>query len=1230
MNEDESLQKSENINNQKIIYDNIKQEIFSLINIKNKFNDVIKKNHIMNPKIFVKTEKTLFSKKNNNKKFALNIKKSKNKISIEKLEKEVHKKFFRLYNTNEDFYNVKIINEIISNDNSHIVAEFKDFLIKDDYSEFIQRFYNKEDSIFLLTQIFEYYKLSSVVYPNYILLPENKYIYRNIQKKQKIIDDQQEQEEKNNEEEKKKMNWTDRYRPLDKSEKVFDSRIIDSILNQSNTSQIQKFVFGVSHETSFDIEDNNNIFNLVKNINNAEEKSYIKFIEKNKQMNNNFNEEKNIINNQIKKNVNNIRQSNNINGNKIKTRNIHNYDELPNLEKNHDKFISNFGNFRNHNRGKNNIYSLYINKNNENQFLKTNNSNKNKINIKNNNCIDDKSINLTKENIKNNLTISKSKDMKRGKNNYNILDSLGSSQIRKFDNFFKSDLNSNNNNLINIDNNNNQKKSKIIHNKEKINKPSNSIKDLIQLDKLKLQRNNVEISKEHNNKNNNCKYIKKTIINELLSSAGSSGKETWINSKLTESQKELNHFINKTDRGRKSIKNISNKNINNQKTINNNRNVSEIIGENYKYINYSKREMNIGKSHKQISLDIDLINNKRKNNLININEQNLISSTIGNHYKKNSIIDLNLLNERNTIAACKNEGNLHFFENQFINSNINNTNFGEGIIEKDIKNENKNLNKIKEKSIKSRNRNISKKNDINIPNNQFNNNRRHIYSRNNRVSSNICEKNLTYAKINMKKYINNNSIQINNNINYKNNSNNNFGDIQDTITAIPTSLKEKLKLNFDFLKQNQTNPTENCYKKIEPQRGIFLTAKNSKNININKGIKKNKNKYNPYIKNNKKKQKDFYPLSDRDHNNSVYNRNNYNKNIINKNYKGVLKNKRKLKNSFNENKIDNLLFGYSKSYKTKNKYMKKIQNINGNNQNLILLNFINKNEEKNYSKTKKSTISEVNSKQKKRRKVSSYIYPNSNINNTEVNPGLVNFNSSLNNYSNSNNKSNKSRNIDINLNDIKTTINFNYDEKSKNDELMNSPNLENRLSTKFKHNSNTKNLSNDDFIRPNNAINNKNTRYYNIEVNINNELNNSKLYDSKDKIPINNVNKDYNKQHFKLNSTTQFSTGSLNINFNNYTNNYCFNYNNNSIMATNQNKLKFTQIEPKNYKREKKNMKNNIKGFQINGFGKIILNKNDKNNNSFFPLALTDRTEQEHIFSPINSYSISIAKKNKK
>ena len=190
MNEKES---QINPSNQKLIFESLKQDILSLASIKSKFNDVIKKNHLLNPKLLLKSEKNNISKKNNIKNIASNYRHSKNNsIFLYNVEKKIYKRLYNRYRINEDYYNIKIINEIISNENSHIVAEFKDFLIKDDYSEFIQKYYNKNETIDLLKQIFEYYKLSSVVYPNYIVLPENKYIYKNIQKKQKIIDDQQE------------------------------------------------------------------------------------------------------------------------------------------------------------------------------------------------------------------------------------------------------------------------------------------------------------------------------------------------------------------------------------------------------------------------------------------------------------------------------------------------------------------------------------------------------------------------------------------------------------------------------------------------------------------------------------------------------------------------------------------------------------------------------------------------------------------------------------------------------------------------------------------------------------------------------------------------------------------------------------------------------------------------------------------------------------------------------
>ena len=43
------------------------------------------------------------------------------------------------YMTGKDFYNVKIINDIIYNEPTNTVAIFKDYLIFDDLSEFLKR-----------------------------------------------------------------------------------------------------------------------------------------------------------------------------------------------------------------------------------------------------------------------------------------------------------------------------------------------------------------------------------------------------------------------------------------------------------------------------------------------------------------------------------------------------------------------------------------------------------------------------------------------------------------------------------------------------------------------------------------------------------------------------------------------------------------------------------------------------------------------------------------------------------------------------------------------------------------------------------------------------------------------------------------------------------------------------------------------------------------------------------
>ena len=45
------------------------------------------------------------------------------------------------YSTNRDYYNVKIVNDLIYNENTHVVSIFKDYLILDDINEFLKRPY---------------------------------------------------------------------------------------------------------------------------------------------------------------------------------------------------------------------------------------------------------------------------------------------------------------------------------------------------------------------------------------------------------------------------------------------------------------------------------------------------------------------------------------------------------------------------------------------------------------------------------------------------------------------------------------------------------------------------------------------------------------------------------------------------------------------------------------------------------------------------------------------------------------------------------------------------------------------------------------------------------------------------------------------------------------------------------------------------------------------------------
>ena len=227
-----------NNNNNNQFYVSLAQEMKTLVSANPKRNS---NTHHLNQKLYLHS-KVQTSKKKSKQKQKI---KTKNK-NLNEIIKTIYKNFNKKYSIDPNYYNIKVINEIISNDSSHVVAEFKDYLITGDYNEFIHKYFKLSQSKFLLNQIFEYYALSSVIYPNYIILPENKYIYKNIQKKQKIIDDQQEIEENKeiNDLNKQILNGD-----VNESKgTILTSKVIESILNQTDTSQNKKF-FDVSEQS---------------------------------------------------------------------------------------------------------------------------------------------------------------------------------------------------------------------------------------------------------------------------------------------------------------------------------------------------------------------------------------------------------------------------------------------------------------------------------------------------------------------------------------------------------------------------------------------------------------------------------------------------------------------------------------------------------------------------------------------------------------------------------------------------------------------------------------------------------------------------------------------------------------------------------------------------------------------------------------------------------------------
>lgn len=93
-------------------------------------------------------------------------------------------------NCHKEFENLKVVNDLIYNEQTHIVSVFKDYLIMDDINEFLKRGYKfATEAAVRLPKLCDFYHKYSQVFPNFVVLPESKYMFRNIQRKQRLIDE---------------------------------------------------------------------------------------------------------------------------------------------------------------------------------------------------------------------------------------------------------------------------------------------------------------------------------------------------------------------------------------------------------------------------------------------------------------------------------------------------------------------------------------------------------------------------------------------------------------------------------------------------------------------------------------------------------------------------------------------------------------------------------------------------------------------------------------------------------------------------------------------------------------------------------------------------------------------------------------------------------------------------------------------------------------------------------
>ena len=548
--------------------------------------------------------------------------KNNNKPKIKYIKRKISQKLTNKYEALFQKYNSNIIDNIIYNERSHIVAVFKDRLILDDNGEFLKRYYKYDESYLRLPKFFEYYDLYSKIFPNYTSLPEGKYFYQNIQKKQKMIDIQEqielENQKRNNiyQNEKSKINISDdNILNNNKSQKkknkdyVFSTEAIHSILNGTNMEFVE-ILFNIN-KNNLENEENafcekiNNIINIIT-----------------VSENNNHN----IINNKNKKHKSTSKKKENKSKSNSSKKNKINKTVLGN-DINNNKIVK-LNHFNKSNFRKNTIFNLNKNKKSNNSIYLQNNNNINKI--KN----DKNFIKIIEHNIFYKKQLS-SKYYKKNKNK-NLVHNISSSTSMKKE-LSKSKRNSSNN----------SKKPSGSTSSYNILSKNNSLHYRI--------KNYNKISSKINNKRLEIKMknsLKSPLPLTSRSVAGASNLNFSLNNKKINKCKKIQTKYTY------SCNNIHN-NKNQKKSLNN--------GELYK----NKKNNNILNNYKKININNSNLQKKIyniTNNIKKINKRKIIQY---NHKNNNSNLYNNILNKK---SKCKNntyyiiDYSRNYILNEFLNS----------------------------------------------------------------------------------------------------------------------------------------------------------------------------------------------------------------------------------------------------------------------------------------------------------------------------------------------------------------------------------------------------------------------------------------------------------------------------------------------------------------------------------------------------------------------------------